>query len=351
MAAMNRSQTLLLFVFVSLACSAQTIQGNVQNGTTGKPEPGQVKLFTTSGELASATTDDNGMFRIELSGNLAPRSLAILKVIHDGVEYFQAVNSGQFTSVKVYDSSSQVSGISGYLSILQFQVKGKLLQVTELHAFNNASSPPLTRVSPDNLVLSIPEGAQVQPATISAPDGGKLKLPLVPIRGQTGKYRIDFPMKPGLTKYAINYQVPYNGKLVFRRRAQYPMRRIGLIVPDSMHFQSLGAKLFHPAAGQPGTLEQVLDGIDANDLFAFELSGAGVLSQYFQPLNPGETSVAARPKALRAPSSHVESLGTNATPTRARSRFVGYQMILVIGILVLSGVLLWGMMLRRAPRM
>jgi hypothetical protein len=348
---MNLLRAVLLF-FLSLVCSAQTIRGAVQNGTIGKPESGcQVKLFTASGELASATTDDNGTFRIELSGNLAAHSLAILKVTHDGVEYFQAVNSGQFTSVKVYDSSSQVSGISGYLSILQFQVKGKLLQVTELHAFNNASSPPFTRLSPDNLVLSIPEGARVQPATISGPDGGKVKLPLVPIPGQTGDYRIDFPLKLGLTKYAINYQVPYDGKLVFRRRAKYPMRRIGVIVPDSMHFQSLGTKLFHPTSGQPGTLEQVLDGIDANDLFAFELSGAGVLSQYFQPLNPGEPSLAARPKALSAPSSHVEYPGTNTTPTRAHSRLVGYQIVLVTGILVLAGILLWGMMLKRAPRM
>jgi len=349
---MNCSQTLSPVLFLCLACSAQTIQGSVQNGTTGKPEPGhQVTLFTPSGELASATTNDNGTFRIELSGHLAPRSLAILKVVHDGVEYFQAVSSELVTNIRVYDSSSDVGGISGYLSILQFQVKGKLLQVTELHAFNNGSSPPLTRVSHDNLVLSIPEGAQVQPATISAPDGGKLKLPLVPIRGQAGKYRLDFPMKPGLTKYAINYQLPYDGKLIFRRRAQYPTRRIGIIVPDSMHFQSLGTKLFHPAAGQPGTLEQVLNGIDANEPFAFELSGAGVLSQYFQPLNPGEPSRAAKSKMLSAPSPHGASPGTSASPTRASSRLVGDQVILATGIFVLVGVLLWGLMLKRAPRM
>jgi hypothetical protein len=348
---MNLSQALSLFLFLCLACSAQTIQGSVQNGTTGKPATGhKVALFTASGELASTTTNDNGTFQIELSGHFAPRSLAILKVVHDGVEYFQAVSSELVTNIRVYDSSSDFSGIRGYLSVVQFQVKGKLLQVTELHAFNNASSPPLTRVSPNNLVLSIPEGARVQPATISAPDGGTLKLPLVPIPRQNGKYRIDFPMKPGLTKYAINYQVPYDGRFVFRRRAQYPMRRIGIIVPDSMRFQSLGAKLFHPTAGQPGTVEQVLNGIDANEPFAFELSGAGVLSQYFQPLNPGEPSRAAKPRALSAPLPHGASPGTNASSTQAHSGIVGYQMILATGIVVLVGILLWSMMLRRAPR-
>ncbi len=348
---MNCSRTLLLSFFLSLACSAQTIQGNVQNGTTGKPEPRhKVTLFTTSGERASAITNDNGAFRLELSGNLAPRSLAIVKVIHDGVEYFQDVRSGQVTNVKVYDSFSHVSGISGYLSILQFQVKRELLQVTELHAFNNASSPPLTRSSPDNLVLSIPEGSEVQPATISAPDGGTLKLPLVPIPGQNGKYRIDFPMKPGLTKYAISYQLAYDGKLVFRRRAQYPMKRVGIIAPDSMRFQSLGAKVFHRTAGQSGTQEQVLDGINANESFAFELSGTGALSHYFRPLNPGEPPMSAKTKALSAPWPHAASLGPSASPARARPGLVGYQMILAIGIFVLAGILLLGVALKRAPR-
>jgi hypothetical protein len=112
------------------------------------------------------------------------------------------------------------------------------------HVFNNASNPPFTRLSSDNFILSVPDGAQMEAATVSAPDGGTTKLALFPIPGQSGKYRIDFPMKPGLTKYAINYQVPYDGKLVFNRRAQYPMKQIGIILPASMHFRRLAGNCF-----------------------------------------------------------------------------------------------------------
>lgn len=341
----------IFILLLPLACSAQTIQGSVQNGTTGKPEAAhRVTLFTTSGEQASATTDEKGAFRIELNTHLAPHSLAILKVMHDGVEYFHAVSPGQSSNVKVYDASSKVSGISGYLSVFQFQVKGKLLQVTELHAFSNSSSPPVTKSSSDNLVLSIPVGAQIEPATVSAPDGGTLKLPLIPIPGQAGKYRIDFPMKPGLTKYAINYRVPYLGKFVFRRQAQYPMKQIGVIVPDSMRFKSLGAKLFHPDAGQPGTHEEILQSINANEPFAFELTGTGALSHYFRPLNPDEPKKAAKSKAFSAPWADVKSLATNIGPPQARSGVVRYQLTLAIGILVLAGILLLSMRLRRNAR-
>jgi hypothetical protein len=341
-----------LFLLLPLAGSAQTIQGNVQNGTTGKPEPGhQVILFTSLGEQARATTNENGAFQINLRANLAPHSLAILKVIHDGVDYFQTVASGKVTNVRVYDSSNQVSGISGYLSILQFQVKEKLLQVTELHAFSNASSPPVTRSGSDNLVITIPEGAQVDLATVSAPDGGTSKLPLVSIPGRGGKYGIDFPMKPGLTKYAIRYEVPYAGELMFRRQTQYPMKRIGVIVPESMRFRSLSAKLFHGVVDQPGTHEQVLDGLKANEAFAFELSGTGVLANSFRPLRPGETSSARGTKTLMsAPGPRGESLGRSASSSRARSGVLGYPAILAMGILVLGGALLLVIMQKRVPR-
>jgi hypothetical protein len=342
----------LLFLLLPLACSAGTIQGTVQNGTTGKPEPNhQVTLFTTSGEQGRTTTNENGAFRIELGAGLAPRSLAILKVLHDGVEYFQAVSSAQVTDIRVYDSSSRVSGITGYLSILQFQVKGKLLQITELHALNNASNPPVTRVDPDNLVLSIPEGAQMEPTTVSAPDGGTLKLALVPIPGHSGKYRIDLPLKPGLTKYAVSYEMPYTGQLVFRRQAQYPMQRIGVIVPESMHFRSLGARVFHAVVDQPGTHEEVLDGLNANEAFAFELSGTGALASSFHRLSPGEPSRTTGAKTvMSAPLPHGGFSGTVASPKEARTGLVGRQLNLAIGILVLVGILLCGMMLRRSSR-
>jgi hypothetical protein len=349
--AVSRCQTVALFLAISLTSSAQTIQGIVLNGTTGEPESrDKITLFTPSGERGSTTTDEDGKFQIEPRGHLGPRSLTILGVIHGGVEYFRSITSEQVVHLKVYDSSSQVSGISGYLSILQFQVKGKMLEVTELYALDNASSPPITRVGPDNLILSFPEGAQVQPATISGPDGGMMKAALVPIPGHGGEYSIDFPMKPGRTNYAINYQVPYDGELVFRRRVQYSTRRIGIIVPDSMRFQSLSSKVFRPTLSQPGTHELMLDGINALEPFAFKLSGTGALSRYFRPLNPGEAARTARPAMLTTPSPHGGSAPTHGGPTRGHPMFLGYRMILATGTLILAGILLWRMMLRRASR-
>jgi hypothetical protein len=219
------------------------------------------------------------------------------------------------------------------------------------HAFNNASNPPFTRLSSDNFILSVPDGAQMEAATVSAPDGGTTKLALFPIPGQSGKYRIDFPMKPGLTKYAINYQVPYDGKLVFNRRAQYPMKQIGIILPASMHFRSIGGKLFHADVGQPGTHEQVLDNIGMDEPFAFEVSGAGFLAHYLRPLKPGESPMPARSNALNAPWLHSGLPVPHASSPQSRSGFAGYPGTLAAGVLVFAGILLWSMKRRKILEM
>jgi hypothetical protein len=342
---MNLSRTLLLFL--PLASVAQTIHGTVQNGTTGRLEPlREVILFTTLGEQARATTNDNGEFQIDTGGHLDFHSTAVLEVLHEGVRYFQSVRPGHPTNVTVYEASSEANGVSGRLSILQFQTKDKLLQVTELHALDNASNPPTSRVDPNNLVLSIPVGALVQSATVSEPDGGSLRLMPVVIPGTT-QYRIDFPIKPGLTKYAISYLVPYSGDIVFHRQVQYPTKRVGVIVPGSMHFRSLGAKVFHAVVDQPGVREQVLDGLTANQPFAFELSGTGGLARSFRPLSPAEPP-ASKASALSSAYGPYPGPPANiASPTHPRASPVGYQLVLAIGTLLVVGLFLWRRMLRR----
>jgi hypothetical protein len=336
-----------LLLSLPVACAGQAIQGYVRNGTTGKPQPEhQVVLFTTHGSQGSAMTNGDGAFRIDLA-TTTPNSLEILKVVHDGVEYFQPVTPKSSTTVTVYDASSQVSGISGYLSVLQFQVRGTSLQVTELHAFNNTSNPQVTQSGADNLVLSIPDHAQIDPSTVSGPDGGATKLPLVSIPGQRGKYTIDFPMKPGMTKYAINYQIPYDGKLVFRRQTQYPMRQIGIILPASMQFRSLGPTLFHAEGAQAGMHEQVLNNVSANQQFAFELSGMGALSHYFRPLKPGEAPMPVRASALSAPFPRTESPASKANPMRGHAFSPAFQLTLAATILIGAGIAIWGMMRRK----
>jgi hypothetical protein len=335
------------FMLLATACSAQTFLGRVMNGSTGNPEPScQVIIFTSSGEQGRAITNNSGEFQIVPKMDLGRHASAILQTTHAGVDYFQPVRQGQFANVKVYQSANRVSLISGQLSILQFQSTGKRLQVTELHALNNLSTPPVTQVDPNNFVLSIPRGAQIEPATVSSSDGGTTKVPLTPVAGSTVQYRIEFPIKPGMTKYAIRYELPYDaGEFVFRRHSQYPMNCIGVMIPKSMGLRSLSPHSFHPVADSKGTEEQQfeLDKLAANTAIVFSLSGVGELTHSFRPLEPGE-----RPApVLRAPQTNAVSRATfpaNPLPAPRRSHAV-YERSIALGTL-LSAALVWFYVLR-----
>jgi hypothetical protein len=335
---------------LSIACSAQTFLGRLMNGSTGNPQPSrQVILLTSSGECGHAMTNDSGEFRIVPKVKLGPRASAVLKVTLDGVDYFQPAIGGQVTNFEVYQSADRVSLISGSLSILQFQSVGKQLQVTELHALNNLSTPPITQVNPDNFVLSIPRGAQIEPAIISSPDGGTSEVPLVSVAGSTDQYRIEFPIKPGLTKYAIRYELSYDpASFVFRRQIQYPMSRIGVIIPKSMHLRLISPHSLHPVAGAPGAQEHQfeLDKLASNTTVAFALSGTGELARSFHPLQPGERLA----PTMSAPQTKVTSppvFPANRFPTSQHSRLTGYEAIVAVGILLLAGALVWFFVQRR----
>ncbi len=343
--------TRALFLLLPLACNAQTIQGRVENVTTGKPESERlVLLYNSSGELARTTTAADGSFQLEAGKSSDKLAHDILEVIQDGVEYFQPVHPGRAANVKVYNSSDRVNAISDHLSILQFQAKGNWLQVTELHAFSNTSNPPRTQVNSSNLVLALPPSARVHPAIVSGPDGGTAKIPLTPVSDRLGRYRIDFPIKPGLTKYAISYEVPYEGIFVFRRQAQYPIERLGIVVPESMRFRSLGGNLFHEVADGPGVRQQVLDGVAASAQFAFELAGTGGLVHAFHPSTPVERATSTATSALRrVPLASAPSPPTPAGGPPARN-YLETHFLLALGIVAVAWILLRRTRFKRQAR-
>jgi hypothetical protein len=343
----------VLFLSLSIPCSAEIIQGYVLNRTTGKPVADQrVVLLTTSGEQSHDSTSGKGRFHLELAGKLNSDLPEVVSTIFQGVQYFQTVVSGQEINLSVYDASNQVAGISGYLSILQFQIKGDKLQITELHALNNASNPPITKVNPGNLVLSIPDGAQIQPAIVAGPERGTLTLPLIPVKGGSNRYRIDFPLKPGMTKYAITYEIPYDNKFVFRRESQYAMKRVGVVVPDSMRFHSLDTKSFQSIRDQSGRHELILDGLQAREVVSFEISGEGKLAEAFSPSSSRQIA----PNDVQA---EVQSLinahwpGSATLPKapaspQKRSDVAVATLLIGSGIVSFAAMLVWGLIRRKS---
>jgi len=45
---------------------------------------------------------------------------------------------------------------------------------------------------------------------------------------------VNFPLRPGATKFAFNYDLPYDGHATFRTKHVHPLKQLAIMIPPSM---------------------------------------------------------------------------------------------------------------------
>ena len=285
-----------LLVSISVTqCAGQIVAGIVNNGTDGTAQSGDL-IFLKAGsrELGRAISGELGGFRIQAKqlAGISPDSLK-LQVVHDGVSYQQPIKLGIAVNLTVYDASAHVDGLSEYLTIFQFEARvADRLEITELHAIQNNSWPPRTRVDAENFDLPLPAGAHNLLVTIAQPDGQGARLSVPDSSNQHGPYRLGVPLKPGMTKYVLTYQLPYSGQLPFRRAAQYSIKKTFVVLSSAMSFTAPSTLRFHSVPDSTGAQVRELDSLAKNDVLAFQVAGTGVLAQAFRLIGGPDQSLA-----------------------------------------------------------
>lgn len=307
--------TLCLLVSISVTqCAGQIVAGMVNNGTSGTAQSGDL-IFLKAGsrELGRAISGELGGFRIQAK-QLAGISLDSLKlqVVHDGVSYQQPIKLGIAVNLTVYDASAHVDGLSEYLSIFQFEARvADRLEITELHAIQNNSWPPRTRVDAENFDLPLPAGAHNLLVTIAQPDGQGARLSIPDSSSQHGPYRLGVPLKPGMTKYVLTYQLPYSGNLPFRRAAQYSTKKTFVVLSSAMSFTAPPTLRFHSVPDSTGAQVREIESLAKHDVLAFRVAGTGVLAQAFRLIGSPDQSIR---QPVPNPPSKVQSLSSDTSP-------------------------------------
>ena len=316
----------LLLTICAAQSAAQTVGGIVRNGTNGQLQSGDLIVVTArTHEIGRAVSGQNGDFRIALKlPPGTPADTLKVRVAHDGVAYQQPINFGVAADITVYDVAPQVSGLSEYLSIFQFESRvADRLEVTELHAIQNDSWPRRTSVNPDGLDLALPKRAHNIFATITEADGQAARLSITDPSTKHGAYKFGVPLKPGLTKYILTYELPYTGKLSFRRSAQYSTSKTIIVLPMSINFSSLENLHFDPVPDKSGAQVKEIDSLAKNDVLAFQVEGTGVLAQAFRPI--GDPNVSARqfppmqPAKVQASSSDTSPASPASNPSTPKA--------------------------------
>jgi len=257
---------------------AQAITGVVTNGTSGKPAGGievvLVDPMQGMSELVKTTTDPQGKFSLQAGAAQGPR---LVRASRDGVNYFRMAPPGtNNVAIEVYDAAKRVDHIEGTANVIRIQADGSTLQVVELFAVKNASSPPRTLTADPGFEVAIPEGAQLSGADAQGPNGQPISISPQQLAPK-GHYSLPYPLKPGETRFQVAYELPYHGEATFSPTLLHSWNHLVLVLPPTIVWKPKNAALFQHMEDQPageGNV-QVASRVKPGQDLSFCISGTG----------------------------------------------------------------------------
>jgi len=257
---------------------AQAITGVVTNGTSGKPAGGievvLVDPMQGMSELVKTTTDPQGKFSLQAGAAQGPR---LVRASRDGVNYFRMAPPGtNNVAIEVYDAAKRVDHIEGTANVIRIQADGSTLQVVELFAVKNASSPPRTLTADPGFEVAIPEGAQLSGADAQGPNGQPISISPQQLAPK-GHYSLPYPLKPGETRFQVAYELPYHGEATFSPTLLHSWNHLVLVLPPTIVWKPKNAALFQHMEDQTdgeGSV-QVASSVKPGQDLSFRISGTG----------------------------------------------------------------------------
>jgi 5-hydroxyisourate hydrolase-like protein (transthyretin family) len=278
---LSRYTLFVAFLITSDLASGSDLTGTVINGTTKKPAAGdEVVLVSLSEdgmkERARTTTDPAGHFSLAIAES---QGTYLVRVVHQGVMYHKVPEPGaKSIVVRVFDVAKKAEGIAAVMDVQRFEATADTLEVRQLITMRNDSKPPRTLMNDRPFEISLPADAQVESGLVQVENGKPLKQR--PVRGeQEGRYYFTSPIRPGDTRFAIVYRLPYRGEALIVPQIRNPLQRFVVMLPQSMKFEPLAAGIFRP---MPGTSPDNVQGTapaSASQTVAFRISGKGTLQE------------------------------------------------------------------------
>jgi hypothetical protein len=341
MSAFKSAILIACLLSVLSASAADTVTGTVRNQTTGKPVEGDDVLLLRLGqgmqEEAHTKTDAQGAFTLSVS---SPRDEHIVRVTHQGVTYDENVLGAAPLQMQVFDSVPKIPGLAGSMGIVQIQSKGNDLNVMEMYAIRNESTPPITQGQQRGYEASLPEDAGIDFVQAKTPKGIWVNIQPVARKGKKGQYSINFPLRPGETLFKIAYHLPNKGPRTFHVRLDYPVQRLAVTLPPSMSFKALRPGTFRtPVTVNGMQLEAAVAEPVVGAVPAFEVSGHGVVAALPSPA-PTVSAPHVSPPSSQQPRSSATAAA--AMPETARDMSAGALWLILGGTVVLlaAGVLI-----------
>jgi hypothetical protein len=202
-------------LLIASGANAFTIRGTLENGTTGdKRLAANVQVVNPSGGMLQEREVEARDGRFEIT-DLDPNApIYLVRVDYDGVSYnapVQVTGADQDVALVVYERTTSWDGVRITVPHLAATRSGDLLQVEQLYEIVNESSPPRT-ITGDGAFFHLYLPADVDSLTACFVTSFGVPVDRTPIPTDTpGRYRIEYPLRPGVTRVGIAYTLPYAG--------------------------------------------------------------------------------------------------------------------------------------------
>jgi hypothetical protein len=278
------------------AQGATAITGTVVNQSREKPAFGEevilVRLVQWPREEARAKTDAKGAFTLPVQHADEPY---VVRVFHQGVSYDQRASVGDVLTIQVFDAALRVRNVTGSIEILRAEANGHLLHVSDMYEVRNESNPPLTQIGKRTFEIYLPANAKMDSVLAAGPGKMGLMISASPVSDEPGHWSVNFPLRPGATKFAFNYELPYDGHATFRTKHVYPLEQLAIMIPPTMRFLSRSPAFETLRADSSHYQVRAANHLEAGEGPEFEVSGSGDLP----PLGRQAEDQARSPAALR----------------------------------------------------
>jgi hypothetical protein len=280
---------LLIAIAPAFAAPAfAAVDGVIVNGTTGKLEPDTVVTLiqpTQAGmqTLGTTKTDAQGKFSFDNNDDQAPR---LIQAIFQGVQYNKMVPPGMPSTgvqIPVFASTNKAGAAKETQHFIVLQPGEKEMTVSE----------GLLYLGPANLTYYDPVNGSVRfyvppeakgPISVTVNPAGGMPIPRPALKTKDPDiYKIDYPVRPGETRFDVSYTVPTASPMIFADKEIHPEASSNLVVPNGVTVKSGDLDL---VGTEPKTQASIYRIKNAN--FKLEVDGVGIIAGAGQSEGSGD---------------------------------------------------------------
>jgi len=278
----------VLCSLLAIAPAFAAVDGVIVNGTTGQPQPDTVVMLiqpTQAGmqTLGSTKSDAQGKFSFDNNDGQAPR---LIQAIFQGVQYNKMVPPGMPSTgvqIPVFASTNKAGTAKETQHFIVLQPGDKEMTVSEGLLY--VGDPSFTYYDPLNgsVRFYVPPEAKGTIGVTVNPAGG-MPIPRPALKTNLPNiYKIDYPVRPGETRFDLNYAVPTTNPMIFTDQLLHADAASNLVVPNGVTVKSDDLEL---AGTEPKTQASIYRIKTAS--FKVEVDGIGILQAPGQSEGSGD---------------------------------------------------------------